>query len=417
MISRHKSIILFFALANITFIYTKSPQCLTSICLDKIYKRLTNNLIDENFISQLDNLPENIIYNIKKMLIDTNLNRLWYIFSKEISRTALVGHKGRVTAIAISPDTSFIVTATDDNTACLWRSGNCIRLVGHNDTINCISISSDNHYVATGSADNTAAVWDAQTGNRLLQLIGHNGSINSISISHNNEFIVTGSSDSTACVWHGFTGRLICQLIGHTQKINSICILPDNHVITASNDKTLKLWDNEGNILQEFEHRDKITIIRPFVRGFIIMGTHDFVTYYWDVHKGFFFLKDYSPSPIERVVPLHDFKMISILDKTISLKMLRECEFIKIASNDSTRCFKRVIGRHISPITAAEISSDLSFIVSGSAKDNVIYIWSIRPTIEKLLSPEISIKYLISILELDEEDNNVKVNNSTCVLC
>lgn len=196
MIKKYVSIILFFALSNITLTYAMEPKSLTNICLNKIYKNLNDNLSEQNFIDQLDALPQEITYTIKKMLIDSNIDKIWHIFSKEISKTALVGHKGRVNAIAISPDTNFIVSATNDHTACIWRAGNCIRLTGHNATVKCIAISSNNKFIATGSADGTGAVWNAQTGKCLAQLAGHTAGINSIDISPDNKFIVTGSSDS-----------------------------------------------------------------------------------------------------------------------------------------------------------------------------------------------------------------------------
>lgn len=337
------------------------------------------------------------------MLIDSNIDKLWLTFSQEISKTALVGHRGRVNAIAISHDANFIVTATNDHTACIWRAGNCIRLIGHNAPINCLTISSDNKFIATGSADGTAAIWDGQTGKHLVQLMGHTNSINSIDISPDNKFIVTGSSDNTACLWNPWNthSALICQLIGHTQKINVVRLLPDNSILTASDDKTVLVWNMQGRCIKNFLHRAEVTnIIRPYQNYFFIEGFSDSAAHFFAPEKGFY-LVDSCGEKNCRTLPMHRWQMRCFSDKELSLHLASSRNRIAIYNRGSRTWFD--FGCHRSHITAAEISPDLSFVVSGSKKDNVIYIWSIRPKIDQLLSREISIKKLIFILELNEK--------------
>ena len=38
---------------------------------------------------------------------------------------------------------------------------------------------------------------------------------------------------------------------GHTSKINKLLVTPDGQVVTASNDKTIRVWDMEQMQLQE----------------------------------------------------------------------------------------------------------------------------------------------------------------------
>lgn len=408
MIKSYKSIILFFALANTTFNYAMTPRPLVNICLTNICNQLTKNPEDLELLNKLETLTTEVSYLIKKVLIYRYIDKIWDR-SSEISKTALVGHKGRVNAIAISPDTNFIVTSTDDHTACIWRAGDCMRLIGHNSDIHCIAISNDNKFIVTGSADNNAIIWDAESGKRLLQLSGHTANINSIDISIDNKFIVTGSNDNSSRVWNATSGQCICQLLGHAQQINAVCVLPDNNIITASDDKTVKLWDSHGNFIKQFEHKDKITnIIKVANQCFTIEGPNDFVTYYWDLNNGLYVLKDY-PERNSRLFSMHRWKMKLPSGKPVSLQLLAHHKHIEISTSYKHEWLE--LAYHRSRVTAVEIAPDLSFIVTGSAKDNVIYIWSIRTIIDKLLSEDVSIKSLISFLELNKASNN-----STCAL-
>ena len=67
--------------------------------------------------------------------------------------------------------------------------------------------------------------------------------------------IVTASNDKTARVWDAATGKAIAVLSGHEDSVISAAFSPDGlHIVTASADKTARVWDvsriPKGNILQ-----------------------------------------------------------------------------------------------------------------------------------------------------------------------
>jgi WD40 repeat protein len=77
----------------------------------------------------------------------------------------LRGHKGPVIAVAISPDSHWLATASRDRTARLWDltakdpSADSAVLRGHDNTVLAVAISPDNHWLVTGSGDGTARLW------------------------------------------------------------------------------------------------------------------------------------------------------------------------------------------------------------------------------------------------------------------
>ena len=55
---------------------------------------------------------------------------------------------------------------------------------------------------------------------------------------------MTASDDNTARVWETVTGKEIAALRGHEQRLTSAAFSPDGaRVVTASYDKTARIWD------------------------------------------------------------------------------------------------------------------------------------------------------------------------------
>ncbi|WP_293355035.1 MULTISPECIES: AAA-like domain-containing protein [unclassified Microcoleus] len=94
------------------------------------------------------------------------------------------------------------------------------------------------------------------------QFVGHNGGINSVSFSPNGDAIATASDDKSAKLWD-LQGNCLLTFIGHNDSVNSVSFSPtENVLITASDDRTAKLWDLRGDCLQTFtRHRDWVTSV------------------------------------------------------------------------------------------------------------------------------------------------------------
>lgn len=103
----------------------------------------------------------------------------------------LVGHFDSVTGLSLSPDGSFILSNSMDNTLCIWdirpfvtgqRLINTLHGHSHNFEKNLLrcSWSPDGTKVSSGSADRNVYIWDAQFRRILYKLPGHQGSVNDV---------------------------------------------------------------------------------------------------------------------------------------------------------------------------------------------------------------------------------------------
>uniref|UniRef100_A0A3B3HJD7 Dynein assembly factor with WDR repeat domains 1 n=1 Tax=Oryzias latipes TaxID=8090 RepID=A0A3B3HJD7_ORYLA len=189
---------------------------------------------------------------------------------------SLEGHTNIVAAVAFNiPYGDKIATGSFDRTCKLWcaQTGSCLHtLRGHLAEIRCLAFNPQSTLVATGSTDASAKLWDVKRGKEVATLKGHSAEILSLCFNSVGSQLVTGSSDQTLAVWDVATERLVHMLAGHAGEISNaqfnwdcslivsgsldntckICFSPQgNTILTASSDKTARLWDVQtGGCLQ-----------------------------------------------------------------------------------------------------------------------------------------------------------------------
>ena len=95
---------------------------------------------------------------------------------------------------------------------------------------------------------------------KRCQFAGHNKLVNSVSFSPTGDAIATASQDKTAKLWD-LQGNCLVTFIGHNDSVTSVSFsLIGDTIATASFDQTAKLWDLQGKCLVIFiGHNDSVT--------------------------------------------------------------------------------------------------------------------------------------------------------------
>jgi WD40 repeat protein len=196
------------------------------------------------------------------------------------------------------------------------------------------------------------------------QLEGHQAGVNSASFSPDGKRIVTASNDKTAKVWD-VSGRILVEL-KHQNVVNSASFSPDGkRIVTASNDKTAKVWDISGKLLVELKrHQGEVNSASFSPDGKMIVTTsNDKTAKVGDVsgkllvelkgHQNVVNSASFSPDG-KRIVTTSNDKTAKVWD--ISGNLLTELK------------------GHQSDVKSASFSPDGKMIVTVS-DDNTIKIW------------------------------------------
>lgn len=121
----------------------------------------------------------------------------------------LYGHKLPVLSMDISYDSKMIVTCSADKTVRLWGLdfGDCHKaFLAHEDSVMAVAFVPTNkegngHNFFSASKDRVIKYWDGDKFEQIQRLIGHHGEIWALAMSHSGEFIVTASHDKSIRIW------------------------------------------------------------------------------------------------------------------------------------------------------------------------------------------------------------------------
>ena len=117
-------------------------------------------------------------------------------------------------------------------------------------------------------------------------LRGHTNSVTSVSFSPDGQRILTASGDKTARLW-GLDGKLLEELRGHAGWISSAAFSTDGaRVVTAGGDNTPRLWSRDGQFLAELPGHTDWVWSATFSRDgrHIVTASNDSTARLWDLN-------------------------------------------------------------------------------------------------------------------------------------
>lgn len=167
-----------------------------------------------------------------------------------------ITHGQKINHASFSPDGSWVLTASDDETARLSdaASGKSVRELAHSSPVNHASFDSKGTRVVTASKDRYARIWDAKTGAMLAKPLWHSDPVLKASFSTDDKLIMTTSLEFDPAsvlefesgrfdLWLAGTGERLRTIGAHRGRVNHASFSPDGlWLATASNDQTARIW-------------------------------------------------------------------------------------------------------------------------------------------------------------------------------
>jgi WD40 repeat protein len=241
--------------------------------------------------------------------------------------------------------------------------------------------SPDGRYIVTVQNDNSVHVWDGSDGHAQHVLRGHEAEVTNFSFSQDGRLLVTVSKDKSAQVWELGSGKRIAKIArknaddyqgGHSDEVNDAEFTPDDkRLITASNDKTARVWDvATGKLLSDLgrmgQEATGISVSRDGKYA-TVYGKDDLI-WVWD-------LGDYSQRAVlyaTGAVFLPDGRHLLTFDSPSAT--VQRWDLDKLAANRS------VAGEH--PV----FSADQSHL--ATLQDDKVRIWDAAGKLVATLVPE-----------------------------
>ncbi len=190
---------------------------------------------------------------------------------------------------ALLNGTHFVVGYSSGVVNLFGMDGTLVRTIeGHSEHVVSLAAMLDGQRFLSGSDDKMIKLWDIHSEDSLIEWYAGDP-IYALAVAPDGQRILSGDLDGTVKVW------LLSWLLGenlythgvrrvstfselHTNVVKALVALPDNqHALSASTDKTVKLFNFEGAVLRTFKHHtDDVTSLTLLPDGLrFVSGSYD----------------------------------------------------------------------------------------------------------------------------------------------
>ncbi|KAH7434901.1 hypothetical protein KP509_06G040200 [Ceratopteris richardii] len=155
-----------------------------------------------------------------------------------------------------------------------------------------VDVHQEKDLILTGGVDANAVILDHNSGEIVSTLSGHSKRVNSVKFVPQGDYVLTGSSDKTVKIWQANgDGIYECKHTGreHTGEVRAVTVhATNNYFVTASSDKSWCFYDLAyGDCLTQVTEpsmQDGYTSASFHPDGLILgMGTAESLVRIWDV--------------------------------------------------------------------------------------------------------------------------------------
>ncbi|MBX3420444.1 MAG: hypothetical protein KF752_02695 [Pirellulaceae bacterium] len=160
-------------------------------------------------------------------------------------------HADAVYCAALSPDGRWLASGSYDRTVVVrdMQSEQIVaRLTGHNGAIYDLDFHPSSQHLATASADQTVKLWSIPSGQRLDTLGQPEGEMRCVRFAPNGQTLFAGGGDRQVRRWRiqSTTQPTINPLLdarfAHEKDVVAVQFIGSDLLVSASNDRTIKLW-------------------------------------------------------------------------------------------------------------------------------------------------------------------------------
>jgi WD40 repeat protein len=209
-------------------------------------------------------------------------------------------------------------------------------------------------------------------GSLIRILTGHSGGVNAVAIVPGGCLVVSASNDKTLRVWELETGQLVHILKGHSDRVTAVAIAPDGRrAVSAARDKTLRIWElKTGQLVGTLQSRsDWLPAVAIAPDGHRAVSTsRDNTLKVWELETG---------EPV-RTLQGHSGRVTAVAitpdgRRAVSASRDNTLRVWELETGQSMR----ILQGHSDWVTAVAISPDGCRAVSAS-DDKTLRVWKLK---------------------------------------
>jgi WD40 repeat protein/predicted nucleic acid-binding Zn-ribbon protein len=242
-------------------------------------------------------------------------------------------------------------------------------LEGHSGPVLAVATVGGDRLVS-GGQDAVVRLWSLAEARLLRALEGHSGAVHSVAGSADGRYVASGGADRTARVW-SVDGAEMTELrrLEMAAPVQAVCLSPDNaRLYAAEPSRFVAVWDvTSGSLLERFEaHGGSIGSLVVSADGrYLITAGSDGLVKAWSAETGSLVreLRGHTAAATRAAVSDDGGIVVSGGD---------DCAVR--AWNLGDGCERWSLSGHTGPIQAVAVASDASRIVSAS-RDKTLRVW------------------------------------------
>jgi len=260
-------------------------------------------------------------------------------------------------------------------------------MTGHSHFVSEVKLTGDSRFAFSASWDGTVRLWNVSTGRTISKLIGHKKDVLSVALSADDRQIITGSLDRDIKIWNT---RSECKFtVDKDNHKDAVSVVRFYHArkpalcVTASWDKTIKVWDNlYMTLLHTFTgHKAQVTTLDIVENSaFLASGSRDGKIMVWDIVQGKWFTQHECDSPVNCVLFSQRLYWLVIATQTgIKVLNLPEQKFIQDDITATSMKQNEAGSKKLLSCTSLAWSKSGTHLYSGWS-DNHIRVYEIDST-------------------------------------
>jgi guanine nucleotide-binding protein subunit beta-2-like 1 protein len=204
-------------------------------------------------------------------------------------RKVLTGHSHFISDLDLSQDSRYCLSSSWDGTIRLWSlktASTRKTLMGHDKDVLTVAFSPDNRQIASGSMDKSVKLWNIQGVCKFtVDQNPHTDWVSCVRYFQDikTPIIVSASWDKTIKVWDNSVMSLMHTFVGHKAQINTLDLAPNTNIIASgSRDGHVNIWNLvEGKHLEDIDAESPVNVVLFTTKYYwLVIGTDSGIRVY-----------------------------------------------------------------------------------------------------------------------------------------